>query len=103
MSVCPRGGDELQIDGRPIGCFHESFSFISFQSALDDPTMFRFTDANGEYALPYSVRLFAEYDCDSAAMDYSIFYDGGKPVLGSMGGSCRYGDSSVSIISRLGQ
>ncbi|MBA3460369.1 MAG: hypothetical protein H0T46_10440 [Deltaproteobacteria bacterium] len=99
MSVCPRAGQELQIDGQPIGCFRESFSFISFQSALDDPTMFRFADANGEYALPYSVQIFAEHDCDYASIDYAISFDGEKPMLGVKSGSCTYGDSSASIVS----
>lgn len=98
-SVTVRSGSgQLNVEGAPAARYQATYSFSSFQAALDDPATLTVEDGTGVHALPLSVDVFAAYDCDRAQIDYVLAYDGGQLHLGINGGSREYSGGGTSIV-----
>ena len=92
------GSGQLNIAGAPVARYQATYSFSSFQAALDDPATLAVEDGAGIHALPLGVDVFTAYDCDRAQIDYVLAYDGGQLHLGVNDGRCEDSNGTHYIV-----
>ena len=92
------GSGQLNVEGAPVSRWDATYSFSSFQAALDDPATLTVVDGAGIHTLPLGVGVFADDDCDRATIDYVLVYDAGQLFLRVASGSCENSHGAVGVV-----